>query len=125
MATRYDHPNVIVRREQSFLGAAATAGTLGHWIPQQKMNLVAVHAHVVTAGTSDTTNAYTVRAGAVGTTSIGAITIGTATAGSRVSAAIGVTVDEGALLNCLKGNDATGVSMVSYEYEVLPDAVQT
>lgn len=125
MATRYDHPNCLVRREQSYLGASGASGTLGHMTPQQKMNLVAVHAHVVTAGTHATNNGYTVRAGAVGTTSIGAITIGTATAGSRISQAIGVTVDEGALLNCLKGSDGTGVSVISYEYEVLPDAVQT
>ena len=125
MGLRYDHPNNVVRREQSYLGAASASGTLGHMIPQQKMNLIAVHAHVITAGTHDTNMAYTVRAGGVGTTSIGAITIGTATAGSRISQAIGVAVDEGALLNCLKGSDGTGVAMIAYEYQVLPEAVQT
>lgn len=122
---QYDHPNNLITREQSYLGLAGASGTLGHMAPQQKMRVVAVHAHVITAGTNDTTNSYTVRNGALGTTSVGAIVIGTLTAGGRISASIGATVDEGELLTLLKGADAVGVSVLSYEYEVLPDALQT
>lgn len=121
----YDHVNNLITREMRFDGPAAASGTVGLWSPQQKMRLVAVHGVVQVAGTNVAGNTYTVRGGVNGTTSIGALAMGTNTAGAVVHQAIGSVVDRGEALNLLKGADATGVSGLSYEWEVLPDALQS
>ncbi len=118
----YDNPNYTMRREQSFLTVAGNAAVSARMINFQKMRLKKVHARVVTAGTSagHAVNVYH------GTTSIGSISLGTSAAGSTgSSAALNRTVDSLEQVNIVNGTDATGVAVVSYEYEVLPDASQS
>lgn len=118
---RHDHPNVLVRREFSFLQVAGTT-TQGHMMVYQKARLKSVSAKVRTAGTA-TAYAATIQNG---TTSIGAITLSTNTAGVTTN----VSMSNSALaqydmLNVVIGGDVTGVSIFTYEFEVLPDAVLT
>lgn len=120
---RYDHPNFIVRREDSSLTVAGASGTHAQFMAYQKMRLVAAHVKVVVAGTSDSPgNSFTIRNG---TDSIGLGALGTATAGVTTSVTVGSVIDSLETLNALGGTDATGVAQITWEFEVLPDAVQT
>lgn len=114
----YDHPNHIIRREQSFLTVAGNGTSSARMLNFQKLRLKKVHARVVTAGTAagHALNVYH------GTTSIGAISLGTSAAGvTGSSAELNRTVESLELLAITNGTDATGVALVSYEYEYLPD----
>jgi hypothetical protein len=118
----YDSPDHTVRREHSLLTVAGATTESGRMVSFQKMRLKRAHAQVVTAGTA-TTHALTIRNG---TTSIGSIALSTLTANSNVSSAVlNATFESMQRLNVLSGADATGVALVTYEYEVLPDAVST
>lgn len=116
----YDSPQYVVRQERSQLMVAGAATESARMINFQRLRLKKVHAHVVTAGTA-TTHALNIYHG---TTSIGAIAVSTATALSTFSsAALNRTVESLERLAVRTGADATGVCMVSYEFEILPDAV--
>ncbi len=118
----YDTPNHTIRREQAFLTVAGNAAVSARMINFQKLRLKKVHARAVTAGTSagHAVNVYH------GTTSIGAISLGTSAAGSTGStAALNRTVESLEQVNIVNGTDATGVAVVSYEYEYLPDGTQS
>lgn len=118
----YDDPDYTIRREQSMLTVAGNAAVSARMINFQKMRLKKVHARVVTAGTSagHALNIYH------GTTSIGAISLGTSAAGATASsAALNRTVDSLEQVNIVNGTDATGVAVVNYEFETLPDANQS
>ncbi len=118
----YDSPNHTIRRETSHLTVAGATTESARMISFQRMRLKKVHAHVVTAGTA-TTHALNIYHG---TTSIGAIAIGTATALSTFSsAALNRTVESLERVAVRTGADAAGVCVVSYEFEVLPDAAQS
>jgi|TARA_Y100000296_G_scaffold74370_1_gene92915 hypothetical protein len=124
MAGRYDHPNHLVRREQCMGGV--TAGTsdarVALFSPFQKMRLMSVQGVIETAGTA--ANTYVIQNG---TTSIGTLAVGTDTAGAIVaSGSLGTTIAKGARVNLKTATtDATGVAIITYEWEVLPDAVLT
>ena len=116
----YDSPNYQTRREQSHLMVAGATTESARMINFQRLRLKKVHAHVVTAGTA-TTHAINIYHG---TTSIGAIAISTATALSTFSSsALNRTVEALDRLAVRTGADATGVCMVAYEFELLPDGV--
>ena len=118
----YDSPEYAVRRDQSHLTVAGATTESARIMSFQRLRLKKVHAQVVTAGTAPAhaLNIYH------GTTSIGAISIGTATAHSQFSSALlDRTVESLERLAVRTGADATGVCLVSYEYEILPDAVKT
>lgn len=120
---RYDHPNVIVRRETMVAGAAGT-GTKNRFFHYQKLRLKAAHLKVRTAGTAA---GFTV-APTVGTTAIGTATVGTNTAGYTATVLATSPGQEGAAQDdvfCTIAGDNTGVVDVVYEYEVLPDAALT
>lgn len=125
-ALPYDHPNFVVRREQSFLLVAGT-GVKAAIAPRQKFRLKGLNYRVQTAGTA---------AGFVlqinnGTTSVAASTVGTLAAGAGTGSIAGISLGTNAI--CDAGNmiaaqivgDATGVLVVNFEYEVLPDAQGT
>lgn len=121
MGLRYDHPNATVRREACHLTAAGT-GTHARDVMYQKRRLKAAHFSVVTAGTADAF-AATIQNG---TTSVGVSTLGTNTAGYTASVTgIDATIASLATLNVAIAGDNTGVATVTYEFEVLPDAVQS
>lgn len=122
MGRRYDHPNAIVRRYASARGVATANGTNAPLMVPGKSKLIAVHAHVAVAGTNVANHAYTIRNG---TTSIGAIAPGTSAVGAILVSTVNTVLAANAILNCLKGTDATGIVDFTYEYEVLPDAVLT
>ena len=118
----YDSPEYAVRREQSHLTVAGATTESARIMSFQRLRLKKVHAQVVTAGTA-TTHALNIYHG---TTSIGSISLGTSAAGSTgSSAALNRTVDSLEQVNIVNGTDATGVAVVSYEYETLPDASQS
>ncbi|THF55920.1 hypothetical protein [Pseudothauera rhizosphaerae] len=119
----YDDPNFQIRRER-YAGEAGGSATTeyGKFRSFQKIRLKAVHAVVTVAGTATTHKLDILH----GTTSIGAIALSTSTAGVKSSS---TTLDRsvGSLeaISVKSGADATGKADVIYEYEVLPDAVQT
>lgn len=120
----YDHPNVVVRREDNFLTVAGNGAVGARFATFQKKRLKAVHAMVVAAGTSNSPgNALTIKHG---TTSIGLLALGTRTAGEVVSVTgLDRSIGSMELLSCTNGTDATGVALVSYEYHIERDAAQS
>lgn len=122
MGNSYDAPNVTVRREHCVgeVGGGATTvyGKFHHF---QKMRLNAVHVRVTTAGTA-TAHKFDVY---IGTASVASAALSTSTAGVTTSVAVGSTVTSLEAVEVKSGADATGLAVVSYEYEVLPDASQS
>lgn len=118
----YDSPNQTVRREHcaTTVAGATTAGArFRHF---QAIKLKKVHAGVITAGTA-TTHGYGIYRG---TTSVGAIALSTSTAGAFASsAALNLELASMEALEVRSLADATGVSNIVYEFEVLPGATQS
>ncbi len=119
---RYDAPNCTVRREDCFLTTAGNGAVSARFATFQKKRLHAVHVQAVTAGT---TAGHTVII-KDGTTALGTATMGTSAAGTKVAlTSLNRTVETGNVLSATNGTDATGVALVTYEYQMLPDAVQS
>lgn len=119
---RYDHPNVIVRRESSHTSVAGNGTVSCRFAHFQKMRLHAAHVQVITAGTTAGNHAI-IRDG---TTVLGTATLGTSAAGVKVSlTGLNRTVESGNMLSATNGTDATGVYQVTYEFQVLPEASQS
>lgn len=85
-----------------------------------KSKLRAVHGRVATAGTSASDNTWQIRDG---TNSIGELVAGTTAIGEILTATFDLVLANGSLLNCLRESDNAGLLDISYEYEVMPDAV--
>ncbi len=120
----YDTPNHTIRREYSAttIAGATTESLTSKFRSFQKIRLKKAHAVAIVAGTA-TTHGFTIK---VGTTSVGAISLGTSAAGSVASSALlDVVVPSMTQISATSLADATGVSGIVYEYEVLPDAVQS
>ncbi len=129
MATRYDHPNVIVRREFSMHVLAAT-NNLQYFRTFQLAKLFGVHGAVLIAGTgANTTSGIRIDLVGTSTTSIGNIDFSTNTIAHTTSVTYSSegtqTMVAGGGINIVKRAEATGVFNVVLEYEVLPDAAQT
>lgn len=124
MSNRYDHPNILVRREACYQTAAGASGVSARFASFQKARLKAVHTQVVTAGTSNGAgNELIIKQG---TTALGTFTLGTTTAGAQQHlTGLDATLASGDVLSATNGTDATGLNLVIYEYEVLPDASQS
>lgn len=118
----YDSPNQQVRREACFLTVAGATTDGARFRSFQAMKLKKVHAGVVVAGTA-TTHGYDVYHG---TTSIGTISLGTSAIRATASSAL-LDRSVGSLedVTVKSKADATGVANIVYEYEVLPEAVQS
>lgn len=124
----YDAPNYNVRQEY-FAGEAGGGATTEYckFRRFQKSRLKKVHASVTTAGTA-TAHGFDVYQG---TTSIGTIALSTtaaAGAAGAVSASSGlldVTIAAGQQVSVKSLADATGKAHIVYEFETLPDAVQS
>lgn len=125
---RYDNPNATIRRCQSAETVAGANGVSAKWMEFQKLRLKAVHHKVTTAGTSaGAGNAAIIKAG---TTALATFTLGTTTAGANQTinlGAVAAALEVASLtdITCTNGTDATGRGIVSYEYEILPDASQS
>lgn len=136
MGNRYDHPNVIITREEDLgVNVAGTTSVTNFYLGFQKRRLKAVHFMPTTVGTADA-SALAVRTISATTTSIvGTATIGTAAVNLAASVASislgtgntpkGVDVGANSMLTVTVTGDATAVSRVLVEYEILPDAVQS
>ena len=128
MATRYDHPNVIVRREFNMHVLAATVN-LQYFRTFQLAKLYGVHGAVLIAGTgANTTSGIRIDLVGTSTTSIGNIDFSTNTIAHTTSVVYTggtQTMIAGGGINIVKRTEATGVFNVVLEYEVLPDAAQT
>lgn len=128
MSNRYDHPNVIVRREFSMHVLAATVN-LQYFRTFQAAKLFGVHGKVLIAGTgANTTSGIRIDLVGTSTSSIGNIDFSTNSVAYETSVTFGVgtqTMIAGGGINIVKRTEATGVFNVVLEYEVLPDAVQT
>lgn len=119
----YDNPNNTVRREHHAGEAGGGATTeYGKFNSFQKMKLKKVHAVVTTAGTA-AGHGFGVYHG---TTSIGAIALSTSAAGVTASSgALDTTVASMAQVSVKSLADVVGKAHIVYEYEVLPEAVQS
>lgn len=122
----YDGPNSTVRRE-AMPAEAGGAGTTEYakFRSFQKMKLKKVHAAVTVAGTA-AAHGFDVFHG---TTSIGTIALSTTAANltgiSASSALLDREVAAGAQVSVKSLADAVGKAHIVYEYQVLPDAVQS
>ena len=125
---QYDAPNYAVHRERSATVAAATS-SFAHFNFFQKSRVRAVHAIVLVAGTATATSADAALEvsiyGPSGTTSIANLAYGTHTAMHLLHATVTATVAANNGVRFAKLLDATGVTGVYVEYEVLPDASQS
>jgi hypothetical protein len=121
MSSSYDHPNAETRREACLQTVAGAAGVSARFASFQKARLFAVHAQVVTAGTS--AGAGNVLIVKQGTTALGTFTQGTDAAGTKQSiTGLNAALASGDVLSTTNGTDATGNALVTYEYEVENDA---
>ena len=134
MANRYDHPNVIVTREDSRLSVVGTT-SITRFNIFQKCRIKAVHFYPNILGTSDTFTQTIRTISGTTTTSVGISTMGTAAVGVIANADSialgasntppGVEVNADSQITITNAVDGTGQTDVRLEYEVLPDAVQT
>ena len=128
MVKRYDHPNNLVHREAGGVVAAAVSSSFYHYF-HQKSRIRAVHCLVLTAGTATATPkdaALEVSLfGPNGTTSFANLFYSTNTAMHLLHATVTRTVASGNSVQFKKLLDATGITLASIEFEVLPDAVQS
>ncbi len=134
MATRYDHPNVIVTREAQKTSIIGTT-SITRFNFFQKCRVKQVRFYPETPGT-DTDFTQTLRTiVGITTTSVGITTMGTELAGvaanvldvqlGTANTPKGVTLDANDSLSITNAVDGDGQTNIVVEYEVLPDAVQT
>jgi hypothetical protein len=113
----YDQSNYTVRREHPIASTAGASGVSAKFAQFQAFKLKAVHAIVLVAGTT-AGNTLVIKHG---TTSIGQFAMTTNTAGVTTSVT-GLNREIGSLeqLTITNGTDATGQSLIIYEYEMSP-----
>ena len=116
----YDHPNFTIRREH-FIHQLAGATLVDEFRHFQKIKLIAAHAVIAIAGTSDT---WTIKWAAG--SALGTMTLGTESAGAgdfNIVLATPEVVAANGNIDFTNAVDATGRAFITMEYEVLPDAV--
>lgn len=122
----YDHPNFLVHREKSGTVAAAVSSDV-RFMHFQRARIRGIHLRVQVAGTATATpNDATIRwelYGPAGTTSFGGMFYSTNSVQHVMHGTVTTTVAANQSVRAVKLLDATGVTDVYYEYEVLPDAV--
>ena len=135
MVQRYDHPNLLVRREWHHrvggppaVVGTATAGTSGYFMVPggQNVRLVAAHAVVALIGTQTaaTGKHFEVQ---IGNSSVGVFAIETNAAG--ITSSIGNsasplgTATQYQVISVIKQASSDGEVDFCWEYEVLPDSV--
>lgn len=124
----YDDPDFTTRKEY-FAGEAGGGATTEYskFRVFQKARLKKVHASVTTAGTA-TGHGFDVYRG---TTSVGTIALSTTAAAgatgaiSASSAALDLELASGQQVSVKSLADVVGKAHIIYEYETLPDAVQS
>lgn len=124
MATKIDDycdPNYNITRDHCSIAGGAATTAYAKFISFAATRLKAIHAKVVTAGTATThaLNAY------IGTASVGAIALSTSTAGVTATLLLDEPVPSLETVEVRTGADATGVAIVTYEYEYQNGAAVT
>ncbi len=120
----YSDPNSVIRREHAPTAPAGGTATTSYnkFRSFQRFKLIKAHAVVTVAGTN-AGHGFDVYSG---TTSVGRINLGTGAANTKASSnlinAVVESLDEISIKSLV---DATGTAQVIYEYQVLPDAVQS
>ncbi len=136
MGNRYDHPNVLVTREEDLgVNVAGTTSVTNFYLGFQKRRLKGVHCMPTTVGTADASALIVKTISATTTSIVGTVTIGTGAVNLSASVAslalgtgnnpTGVDVNADGMLTVTVTGDDTAVSRVLIEYEILPDAVQS
>ncbi len=126
MVLRYDHPNALIRREFSGRAVVTSAATNVPLQVYQKVRLVACHCGVAVLNTNTTADASVFEA-RIGTDSVGVFEVGTQAVGITSSIGCGAsalgTMTQFQVANVLKQGGPMGAVDLTWEYEVLPDAV--
>ena len=123
----YDHPNYLVRQEAPMGEIGGANQAYAKFMRFQKFRLKRVFYQVTTAGTSAANNTQVINqiSGTV-TTALGTMTAGTAAAQTLAQSAIlNALIGSGDVVQVNQGADVTGKGVLSYEFETLPDSVQT
>lgn len=130
---RYDHPNVIVRREQAKTSAAGSSSVL-RFASFMKSRIKKIHYQPIVAGTATGFVVTARHISGTTTTVLGTSTLGTAASSGGIAATLalgtgnspaGLAFANGDHITLTNGVDATGVYEAIIEYEALPDAVLT
>lgn len=120
----YDHPSYVAR-QLALLGvttAGANGTTTTNFIAPWDVNIHNVTAIVKTAGTSATTGNKVFLLAGTSTITAGSVTLGSSTAGvSGTSGDAAFKVTAGTQINIKNGTDATGVAVVTFDYNIAPD----
>jgi len=123
----YDHPNYLVRQEAPMGEIGGANQAYAKFMRFQKFRLKRVFYQVTTAGTSAANNTQVInQISGTTTTPLGTMTAGTSAAQAQVASAIlNALIGSGDVVQVNQGADVTGKGVLSYEFETLPDAVQT
>ena len=123
----YDHPSYIVRQEAPMGEIGGAGQAYAKFMRYQKFRLKRVFYQVSTVGTNAGNNTQVINhISGTTTTALGTMTAGTQAAHAQVASAIlNREVQSGDVIQLNQGADVTGKGVVSYEFETLPDAVQT
>lgn len=111
----YDHPQYLARRDQTMPLPATASSTSGYLVSAFPVQVSAATITIITAGTN-TGNTY---AAVAGTTTLGTYSASTAAAGSQstLTASAPISLAAKATSYVVKGNDATGVALVTWEWK--------
>jgi hypothetical protein len=124
----YDHPDYIARRETCMGEIGGANQAYAKFSVFQKARLKAVHYTATVIGTSAANNTQIINTIVAGTTTtaLATMTAGTQAVGALVnSALLNTTLNPGDIVQINQGADVAGKGIVNYEFEYLPDAVQT
>lgn len=119
MATNfeYDHAHYLARRSVHFQGVATASGINGFWVPEFDCTLTAIKTMAVVAGTAAATYIFGY---GTATTVIGTLAVGTAAMFTAGTISPNLTLTAGQAVWAAKGNEATGIAAITYEYKVTP-----
>lgn len=120
-----DHPAYLTR-QLALLGvttAGANGTTTTNFVAPWDINVHNVTGFVKTAGTSATTGNQVFLL--AGTTTVAGSTVvmgTTAAGGTATSGNAGVKVTAGTQINLKNGTDATGVTLITFDWNIAPDS---
>lgn len=131
MATKnmsYDHPAYLVRQGVMPSPAQSTAGAasvFGKFVAFTAMQAFAAQLTTITAGTTGVNSYNVLKISGTATSTLATSTLGTQTAGATTNivlstAAGGVALLQGDILEVQSGTDATSVVLAGFEVQVQP-----
>ena len=127
----YDHPAYLVRVPNSALIASGGGVTVVPVVALAPQNAYTATFHVITAGTSASTNKFVVSLlSGTSSTALGTATLGTTAAGGVVQLGLSATAGGVAMLlgdaiEVLSGTDIVGVAAVTVDTQLAPETTVT